>query len=106
MRELSERYCESTREFVEEALILNKWSPVFYEDWMHLQGMRTGNICLCFMKASRTGSGGSKKLLKLMGFSIDSVEAAIAEFKARVASSQRKEAIDAILVDLAENGYS
>jgi len=108
MRKLSERYCDTIQDFVDEAIRLYKWSPDYYDDWLCLQGARTGAICLCFEKASKTGNGGSKKLVKLMGFNVASAEAALASFEAAVAglqiSLQRRITIDAILVDLAENG--
>ena len=109
MRELSEMECFTASQFVLEALSLHEWSAEYYEDWMYLQGKRSGAICLCFVKASKNGTGRSKKLLKFFAATTASAEAAVADFKAALASLKislnRKTIIDETLVDLNKNGY-
>jgi hypothetical protein len=74
MRTLSDKVCVDADEFKQEALKLYKWSPEYDFEWMYLNGVKSGNVCMFFLKPNKTGTGINKKRIKLFGKDAESTE--------------------------------
>ncbi|GAA3942925.1 hypothetical protein GCM10022406_27540 [Hymenobacter algoricola] len=85
MRTLSDKVCVDADEFKQEALELYKWSSEYDFEWMYLNGSKSGNVCMFFLKPNRSGTGVNKKRIKLFGENAESTEGGLRSLNRMIA---------------------